>query len=135
MFVLCFNPNRRCYMQRHEILGGKVQLYRRTATGNWWCSTSVGKQQRRATTKEDSLSLAKQVAEDWYLGLRGKNAAGLLKSEKTFKQAADLFLREYGVITEGERSERWTEGHAIRLRVHLLPFFGISAFPRSRRVR
>ncbi len=48
----------------------------------------------------------------------------LLKSEKTFKQAANLFLREYGVITEGERSERWTEGHGIRLRVHLLPFFG-----------
>ena len=111
-------------MQRHEILGGKVQLYRRAAAGNWWCSASVGGQQRRATTKQDSLSLAKQVAEDWYLGLRGKNAAGLLKSEKTFEQAADLFLREYEVITEGERSKRWTEGHGIRLRVHLLPFFG-----------
>jgi hypothetical protein len=98
---------------RHAILGGKVQLYRRS-----------GGKQRRATTKEDSLSLAKQVAEDWYLALRGKDRAGLLKSEKTFKQAADLFQREYRVITEGERSERWVEGHDIRLRVHLLPFFG-----------
>jgi len=28
------------------------------------------------------------------------------------------------VITEGERSQRWAEGHEIRLRAHLLPFFG-----------
>jgi integrase len=111
-------------MQRHEILGGKVQLYRRTTEGNWWCSASVSGKQRRATTKQDSLSLAKQVAEDWFLELRGKSRAGLLKSERTFKQAADQFLKEYGVITEGERSKRWTEGHDIRLRVHLLPFFG-----------
>jgi integrase len=111
-------------MQRHEILSGKVQLYRRATQGNWWCSASVGGKQRRATTKQDSLSLAKQVAEDWYLELRGKSRAGLLKSEKTFQQAADQFLKEYGVITEGQRSVRWTEGHGIRLRVHLSPFFG-----------
>ncbi|PWR17944.1 site-specific integrase [Zavarzinia aquatilis] len=119
-------------MQRHEILGGNVQLYRRVDGGKWHCSTSVGGKQRRATTKQDSLALAKQdslalakqVAEDWYLGLRGKRHAGLLKSEKTFRQAADQFLREYEIITEGERSKRWTEGNAIRLRVHLLPFFG-----------
>ena len=28
------------------------------------------------------------------------------------------------MITEGERSQKWTESHAIRLRVHLVPFFG-----------
>lgn len=111
-------------MQRHEILGGKVQLYRRVDAGNWHCSTSLGGKQRRTSTRVDSLSLAKQVAEDWYLGLRGKKAAGLLLSEKTFRQAADQFLREYEIITEGERSVRWTQGHASRLRVHLLPFFG-----------
>lgn len=111
-------------MQRHEILGGKVQLYRRADDGNWHCSTSVGGKQRRATTKVDSLSLAKQVAEDWYLGLRGKLHAGILKTEKTFKETSVQFTREYETITEGQRSKRWTEGHAIRLRVHLLPFFG-----------
>lgn len=111
-------------MQRHEILGGKVQLYRRTDDGNWHCSSSVGGRQRRATTKTDSLSLAKEVAEDWFLGLRGKLHAGILKTEKTFKEASAQFTREYEIITEGQRSKRWTEGHAIRLRVHLLPFFG-----------
>ena len=28
------------------------------------------------------------------------------------------------IIADGERNKRWTEGHEIRLRVHLLPFFG-----------
>ena len=26
------------------------------------------------------------------------------------------------MITEGQRSVRWTQGHAIRLRIHLSPF-------------
>ena len=55
----------------------------------------------------------------------GKTApAGLLTSEKTFHQAAYQFLKEYGIITAGHRSPRWFEGHGIRLRLHLLPFFG-----------
>jgi integrase len=111
-------------MQRHEILGGKVQVYRRAEDGKWHCSASVAGKQRRSTTKTDSLSLAKQVAEDWYLGLRGKDRAGLLTSERNFRRASEQFLKEYEIITEGQRSERWVEGHGIRLRVHLLPFFG-----------
>jgi integrase len=111
-------------MQRHEMLGGKVQLYRRTTEGNWWCSASVAGKQRRATTKQDSLSLAKEFEKAFLWKWRAKTPPGLLKSEKTFKQAADQFVKEYGVITEGMRSPRWTEGHGIRLRVHLLPFFG-----------
>ncbi len=72
----------------------------------------------------DSVSLATEFAEDWYLALRGKDHAGILLSEKSFAQAAEQFLREYEIITDGERSKKWTEGHEIRLRVHLLPFFG-----------
>ena len=108
----------------HRILGGKIQLYQRGDSGYWWCAASVGGKQRRATTKEENLALAKTFAEDWYLELRGKSRAGLLKTEKTFHQVADQFTREYGIITEGQRSERWTEGHKIRLRLHLVPFFG-----------
>lgn len=111
-------------MESHHILNGKVQLYRRGDSRIWQCSASVGGKQRRSTTKRDSLSLATEFAEDWYLELRGKDRAGILRSEKTFGQAAKQFLTEYEVITEGERSQKWTEGHEIRLRVHLLPFFG-----------
>ncbi len=110
-------------MASHEILGGKVNVYRRGGL-TWHCSASVKGQQYRASTKETGLEQAKAFAEDWYLGLRGKLAAGLLKTEKTFAEAAKKFEQEYAVITEGERSPKWVEGHGIRLRLHLIPFFG-----------
>ena len=106
-------------METHQILNGKVQVYRRGNSRIWQCAASVGGKQRRATTKRDSLSLATEFAEDWYLELRGKDRVGILLSEKSFAQAAGQFLREYGIITEGERSQKWTDGHEIRLRVHL----------------
>jgi integrase len=109
---------------RHEILGGLVQLYKRG--GKYWhCSASIKGQQQRATTDEEELPQAKQFAEEWYLRLRGLAAAGLLKKkEKTFNEAADEFEKEYEIMTEGQRSPRWVQGHKDRLRVHLRPFLG-----------
>jgi integrase len=113
---------------RHEILGGKVQLYKRGRV--WHCSASVGGAQHRETTKRDELLQAQDVAEDWYLELRGKFKRGELgqliaaKSEKTFEQAAEQFLREYPVITEGQRNEQYVQGYTRRLRLHILPFMG-----------
>jgi hypothetical protein len=94
-------------MSSHELLGGMLQLYRRDNSRFWQCSASVGGKQRRSSTKEEDFTLAKQIAEDWFLELRGKDRAGILKSEKTFSQAADQFLKEYEIITEGQRSPRW----------------------------
>ena len=88
----------------HEILGGKVQLFRRPDSQAWWCRASVGGRQHRSSTKQKSLSLAKDVAEDWFLTLRGKAAIGEIKTGKTFKFAADKFMPEYEVVTQGERS-------------------------------
>ena len=70
------------------------------------------------------MSLAKDFAEDWYLVLRGKHHRGELKNEKIFSFAAKQFTREYDIITQGQRSEKWVKGHHDRLRLHLLPFFG-----------
>jgi len=110
-------------MSSHEVSAGNIQLYKRPNSRFWHCSASVAGKQRRITTKQESLSLAKEVAEDWLLTLRGKERAGLLKLGKTFAQAAEQFLKEYAIITEGQRSERWIEGYGIRLRLHLVPFF------------
>jgi hypothetical protein len=74
-------------MPTHELIGGKLQLYRRNNSRFWQCSASLGGKQRKYSTKQESLGLAEQVAQDWYLTLMGKDRAGLLKSEKTFKQA------------------------------------------------
>src|SRR6202022_3476977 len=49
---------------------------------------------------------------------------GVLDKGPTFSKAGEQFLKEYGGITEGERSKKGTESHAMRLRVHLIPFFG-----------
>ncbi len=110
--------------EKHTILGGKVYLYHRETGDSWYCSTYLEGKNRRATTKETSLSKAKDFAEDWYLGLRGKLVAGEITNEKTFKQAAAKFEVEYEVITEGERSTKWVQGHKDRIRLHLNPFFG-----------
>jgi integrase len=109
---------------RHTLLDDKVQLYRRPNSPFWQASSSVGGKQLRTSTKEESLARAKDVAQDWYLGLLGKYRAGELKTGTTFRKAAEHFLAEYEVITQGERNAEYVAGHGLRLRVHLLPFFG-----------
>lgn len=111
-------------MKNIDIMGGKVQLFRRPRSSYWQAQATVAGKQFRYSTKEDSLAHAKTIAEDWYLGLRGKDRAGILKHEKTFRQVSSQFLKEYAIITEGQRSQKWVESHEIRLRLHLLPFFG-----------
>jgi integrase len=109
---------------RHALMDNAVQLYMRPNSPHWQCSCSVGGKQRRTTTKEESLTHAKDVARDWYLGLMGKYQAGDLKAGVTFRKAAEKFVVEYEVINQGERHPRYIASHSARLRCHLLPFFG-----------
>jgi integrase len=110
--------------EKHELMGGKVHVYRREGSDYWQCSTYLAGKNWRVSTKEDSLAHAKDFAQDWYLELMGKSRAGVLKVGKTFKQAADLFLHEYEIITSGERNPQYIRIMQGTLRVHLLPFFG-----------
>ena len=111
-------------MEKHTILGGKVHVYKRENSDKWQCSAYMNGKNRRASTKETSLAKAKSFAEDWYLEMRGKSKAGELHNEKKFRQAADQFMREYEVITEGERSPLYVAAHQRRLKLYLVPFFG-----------
>jgi integrase len=112
-------------MQEHHVLmGGKLHVYRRKNSKHWQCSTYLAGKNWRQSTKEDSVTLAKELAQDWYLGLVGKSRAGELKVGKTFKQAAEQFLLEYETITEGERSQQYVRIINLHIRLHLLPFFG-----------
>lgn len=113
--------------QNHTILGGKVSLFKRPRSDFWQCCTYLAGRQHRKSTKQESLSLAKDFAEDWYLGLRGKLRGGELvarKNEKTFVHAADQFELEYEVMTEGERNKKHVQDHYARLKNHLIPYFG-----------
>lgn len=111
-------------MEIHRILGDKVRLYRRADGGPWHCSTFLKSKEWRKSTKERSLSRAKDVAEDWYFQLTAKARYGELKSGKTFAEVAKVFEKEYEAITVGRRSPKWVRGHKDRIRLHLLPFFG-----------
>src|SRR5260370_4705648 len=110
--------------EQFTVMGGKVHVYKRPNSSCWQCSSYLGRKNRRTSTKEDSLSRAKEIAEDWYLQLRGKLRNGEIKTEKTFSEASEQFLREYDLITQGERSKVYVKCQHWRSRVHLVPFFG-----------
>src|SRR5690554_6102434 len=107
----------------HALMGGKLHVYRRENSSHWQCSAFLGGKNHRVSTKRSKLHEAIDWAEEWYLELRGKARREEVLSGKKFKAAADQFLREYEVITEGQRNPQYVEGHRIRIRVHLLPFF------------
>ncbi len=112
------------YHATHDILGVNVKIYRRPESAVWQCSTQVNGKRFRLSTKEKSLSLAKDLAEDWYLTLQGKIQSGQLIKERSFSDASSQFVLEYETITEGQRSTKYIKSHQDRLRLHLLPFFG-----------
>lgn len=110
--------------EKHILMGGKLHLYKRPGSEAWQCSAYLNGKNHRVSTKQESLAHAKDFAEDWYLEMRGKSRAGLLKAGKTFREAAAQFEREYEVITQGERNPEHVKRHKNIIRVHLTPFFG-----------
>lgn len=114
--------------EKYPVLGGKAYVYKREGSQFWQCATYLQGHNFRTTTKEQFMHEAIRYAEDWYISLRGKASVGVLeqpaKKEITFREVADQFIKEYSMITEGQRSPAWVTGHIGRLRVHLLPFFG-----------
>lgn len=115
--------------EKHKLMGGKLYVYKRPESGHWQCSTFLHGKNWRESTKQESLALAKDFAEDWYLTLKGKSRAGVLKTGMSFKKAAALFLNEYEIITEGERSPSYVESMRKIIEVHLTPFFGDKVLP------
>ena len=110
--------------EKHTILAGKVHVYRRENSRFWQCASFLNGKNHRTSTKEESLKLAKDFSEDWYLTLRGKHSRGELITEKTFGLAGDQFLQEFEADTIGERNPKCLSNHKAHLRLHLLPFFG-----------
>jgi len=110
--------------EQHTILGGKVYIYKRPDSTRWQCSSYFAGKNRRTSTKEESPSEGKEIAEDWYLQLRGKLLTGELRAEKTFREVSEQFLRECEIMTRGERSKQYVKGQYLRSSVHLVPFFG-----------
>ena len=117
-------PGREGDNVKHTIFDGRVHVYKRGRSRFWQCMTFLDGKNHRASTKEESLGKAKDFAEDWYLGLRGKIKMGEPVSEKTFEEAAAQFVMEYEVITGGDRSPIYIDNMKRQLKLYLLPFFG-----------
>ena len=89
--------------ETHTILGGKVHVYKRPNSTYWQCATYLASKNRRTSTKEESLSKAKEIAEDWYLQLRGKLRAGevFLRSPNNRSSGGDLPHRRRRTVESG----------------------------------
>ena len=111
-------------MAHHELMGGKLHVYKRDNSRYWQCSTYLGGRNRRTSTKEESIAQAKDFAEDWYLELKGKHKRGEIRDGKTFRETATQFLREYTLMTAGQRNAHYVHQQGRRLENYLLPFFG-----------
>lgn len=108
----------------HTLMGGRLHVYKRPGSRYWQCSAHLAGKNHRTSLREESIARAKDLAEDWYLGLKLRHKAGELKVGRTFADAAKQFEREYGVITLGQRNQKYVDGHWARLRNHILPFLG-----------
>lgn len=114
-------------MKTHLMFDGKLQVYQREGSKVWQCAARVGGKRHRSSTHEEEFSAAKRIAEEWYLGLRGKLAAGIIapvKNERTFADAAKEYMRETRVLVVGARSPKYIEVMDMRLKAHILPFLG-----------
>lgn len=140
------------HTETHSLMDGKVHIYKRNNSRFWQCSTYLDGRNHRSSTKQESLTLAKEFAREWYMAVyvdskrlhQNSHAIRLLqkfghdatalpamhtpKQKKstgpTFREAAEKFIKEYGIITQGQRNERWAKDHERRIALHLMPFFG-----------
>ena len=140
--------------ESQTILDGKVHIYRRENSRYWQCSVYLGGRNHRVSTGQDRMSLALEFAEEWGLerladerlrrrGVIAPSAAdyeqagvGPLQTRlrdnrsvkkrtgPSFRDAGDLFVAEYQVLTLGERNPGYVAQKGSHLRLYLLPFFG-----------
>ena len=130
--------------ESHAIMDGQAYVYRRENSRYWQCAAYLSGRNYRQTTKQENLALAIEFARDWYLdrvaedrlrrrGMLPPNvpveaAAPLSKprvpGEKTFREAAAVFVREYQTMTAGERNAAYVAQKGHKLQLHLIPFFG-----------
>ena len=131
--------------ESHSLMDGKLHVYRRENSRFWQCATYLSGRNYRQTTKETNIAFAREFAREWYLDrvaedrLRksGKLPAAPETSiviparvapkrpgEKTFREAAAVFEKEFEAMTLGERNTHYVVGKGRVIRLYLNPFFG-----------
>lgn len=109
----------------HYLFDKRVQIYRRKGSRVWQCAARVNGQRFRESTKEQELDRAKDVAEEWYLDLRGKTRRGeIVQKDRLFREAAEAYLVKIRALAHGRRSPAYVELVELRMNKHILPFCG-----------
>ena len=142
-------------VESHVLMDGALHVYRRENSKFWQCAVYLSRRNYRQTTKETNLAAAKDFARDWYMercveDRRLRRGGAFLSTDlvdrpvavdvalvdrrrrdtpkgPTFKDAADAFVKEFEVITRGERNAQYVAQKSDHIRVHLIPFFGGTA--------
>jgi integrase len=108
-----------------DLMHGKLHVYKRPGSTLWQCAAYVAGKNRRKSTGQSDPEKAAYVAEEWYVGMRGKVANGEnIHSGVKFKDVAAKFIDEFETITAGERSPMYVKNHRGRITNHLNPYFG-----------
>ncbi len=131
--------------ESHTLMDGRLHVYRRENSRFWQCATYLNGRNHRQSTKETNISFACEFARDWYLDRLAEDRlrkAGKLPAapetrvvfpqritpkrpgEKTFREAAAVFEKEFEAMTLGERNAHYVAGKGRVIRLYLNPFFG-----------
>lgn len=110
---------------RHKILGGKVTLYQRSDSRNWWAEFSItGEGQQRRSLKTDSLKLAEEKAEEEYYEAKSRKKLGKTAKIHSFESVAAEVIE--AIRAEVERGQ--IPVHRVKdiriLERYFIPFFG-----------
>ena len=123
-----------------EILDGKLHIFRRKDTRNWWCGYHHKGIYHRTSTKQADLTDAIEAAKQWYYiqqyQIANGQAPNVTKTNKdTYAYYAKLAIQEYDRMAKnGERSPKYAAQLRHLITNHLIPFFGtykISALNQS----
>lgn len=110
-----------------EILDGKLHIFRRKDTKNWWCGYHHAGVYRRTSTKQAELSQAIEAAKKWYYGEQYQigNGHEVVRTKDTFAHYARLAIADYERLAQGTtHSAKYAKGLKNLLENHLIPFFG-----------
>lgn len=130
-------------LENHTIMDGRIHLYRRAGSRFSQCAVFLTGRNYRQSTRRISPTQSSSHGSGFWIGPRRiacrgggieppaapaarpevKRPKRKLSSEKTFREAAAAFVREYGTLTEGERNAEYVRSKEA-LRLQLLPFFG-----------
>lgn len=113
--------------KKFAVLDGKLHIFTRPNTKNWWCGYHKNGVYVRATTKTADRAAAIEAAKEWYYIQQYELKNGVIpaKSKNTFEHYAKLALDDYDrLAAEGGKSPNYAKGLRMLLENSLVPFFG-----------